>query len=178
MKKVAILFLLFAFFYNALGIYLMVSYKEEQSWVSMMQKIPDAEFKIIRLNTTIYTSIEDSDFEYLNEDMVIENKVYHIFKKRIQNGILNLYYLRNYHQNAIGKKLMEVVNNQTTNPANESPVKKILKSFLKTYVVQDKQSLADVNVTEIFVTKSYFNYTKEDLQAGHLSINSPPPDFV
>ncbi len=178
MKKVAILFLLSAFFYNALGIYLMVSFKEEQSWVSMMQKIPDSEFKIIRLNTTIYTSIEDTDFEYLNEDMVIENKVYHIFKKRIQNGILNLYYLRNYHQNALGKKLTDLVNNQTTNPANEGPVKKILKSFLKTYIIQDTKIVADHSAKKTFIYKSNFCFTKEDLQAGHLSINSPPPDLV
>jgi hypothetical protein len=55
----------------------MFSYQKEQAWVSAM-KNPDSEFKV-NPNATLYSFIEDTDFEYVNEN-VIENKSYHIFK--------------------------------------------------------------------------------------------------
>ena len=115
MKRIASLFLLVTLFYNVLGYYLMFAYQEEQAWVSSMEKIPCSEFQVIQLNATLYSFIEDTDFEYVNEDVIINNKSYHIFKKRIQNNILSLYYLRNSHQDVIGKDLKDIVDNQLFN---------------------------------------------------------------
>ncbi|HEX9151332.1 MAG TPA: hypothetical protein VF842_04575, partial [Flavobacterium sp.] len=115
MKRIASLFLLVTLFYNALGYYLMFAYQQERAWVTTMEKASSSELHVIKLNATLYSFIEDTDFEYVNENVIINNKSYHIFKKRIQNNILSLYYLRNTHQDAIGKDLKDIVDNQLFN---------------------------------------------------------------
>lgn len=179
MKRIASLFLIVTLFYNVMGYYLMFAYQEEQAWVSSMEKRHDSEFQIITLNATLYSFIEDTDFEYVNEDVVINNKSYHIFKKRIQNNILSLYYLRNSHQDAISQDLKDIVDNQLFNGSSskESPVKKLLKSFLKDYV-------ANTAVCFIFSTEKgsevvVFNENPiASLHSGHLASSYTPPDFA
>ena len=157
----------------------MFAYQEEQAWVSSMEKRHDSEFQVIKLNATLYSFIEDTDFEYVNEDVIIEGRSYHIFKKRIQNNILSLYYLRNSHQDAISQDLKDIVDNQLFNGSSskESPAKKLLKSFLKDYIA---------NTTVCFT----FSPEKEtegsainenapaSLCSGHLNLSYTPPDFV
>src|SRR3990167_9386376 len=105
MKRIASLFLLVTLFYNVLGYYLMFAQQQEQAWVASMEKNDTSKFKVIHLNATLYSFIEDTDFEYVNENVTINNTTYHVFKKRIQNNILSLYYLPNSHQDEVGKKL-------------------------------------------------------------------------
>ena len=179
MKRIASLFLLVTLFYNVLGYYLMFAYQEEQAWVTSMEKTPSSEFHVIQLNATLYSFIEDTDFEYVNEDVVINNKSYHIFKKRIQNNILNLYYLRNSHQDAIGKDLKDIVDNQLFNGSSskESPVKKLMKSFLKDYVANT--AVCFTFSPEKEAEAVVFNENpKESLHSGHLTLSYTPPDFV
>ncbi|MFV8368667.1 hypothetical protein [Flavobacterium sp. LB2R40] len=179
MKRIASLFLLVTLFYNVMGYYLMFAYQEEQAWVSSMEKRQDPEFQIIQLNATLYSFIEDTDFEYVNEDVIINNKSYHIFKKRIQNNILSLYYLRNSHQDAISQDLKDIVDNQLFNGSSskESPVKKLLKSFLKDYV-------ANTVICMSFLTKketelvAFNKNPKESLRSGYFTLPYTPPDFV
>jgi len=63
MKRIASLFLLVTLFYNALGYYLMFAQYDEQAWVSAIEKTPESEFQVIELNATLYSFIEDTDFE-------------------------------------------------------------------------------------------------------------------
>ncbi|MFV8268898.1 hypothetical protein ACNQGP_03050 [Flavobacterium sp. GT2N3] len=179
MKRIASLFLLVTLFYNVMGYYLMFAYQEEQAWVSSMEKRQDSEFQIIQLNATLYSFIEDTDFEYVNEDVVINNKSYHIFKKRIQNNILSLYYLRNSHQDAISQDLKDIVDNQLFNGSSskESPVKKLLKSFLKDYVANTAicMSFSTEKETELV---AFNKNPKESLRSGHFILPYTPPDFV
>ncbi|MFV8335037.1 hypothetical protein ACNQF7_03000 [Flavobacterium sp. RSP29] len=179
MKRIASLFLIVTLFYNVMGYYLMFAYQEEQAWVSSMEKKQDSEFQVIQLNATLYSFIEDTDFEYVNEDVVINNKSYHIFKKRIQNNRLSLYYLRNSHQDAISQDLKDIVDNQLFNGSSskESPVKKLLKSFLKDYVPNNALcfNFSPEKETEVVV----FNKNpKESLHSGHLTLSYTPPDIV
>jgi hypothetical protein len=179
MKRIASLFLLVTLFYNVMGYYLMFAYQEEQAWVSAMEKRQDSEFQVIQLNATLYSFIEDTDFEYVNEDVVINNKSYHIFKKRIQNNILNLYYLRNSHQDVISQDLKDIVDNQLFNGSSskESPVKKLLKSFLKDYVANTAICMSFS--AEVKTTLAVFNKNpKESLLSGHFILPYTPPDFV
>ncbi|MFV5700318.1 hypothetical protein ACM55F_00445 [Flavobacterium sp. XS2P12] len=179
MKRIASLFLIVTLFYNVMGYYLMFAYQEEQAWVSSMEKRHDSEFQVIKLNATLYSFIEDTDFEYVNEDVVINNKSYHIFKKRIQNNILSLYYLRNSHQDAISQDLKDIVDNQLFNGSSskESPVKKLLKSLMKDYVTNTAVcfTFSPEKEAEVIV----FNENpKESLHSGHLTLSYTPPDFV
>ncbi|MDD2673685.1 MAG: hypothetical protein PHF81_02285 [Flavobacterium sp.] len=179
MKRIASLFLIVTLFYNAMGYYLMFAYQEEQAWVSSMKKNHDSEFQVIKLNATLYSFIEDTDFEYVDEDVVINNKSYHIFKKRIQNNILSLYYLRNSHQDAISQDLKDIVDNQLFNGSSskESPVKKLMKSFLQDYIPNtaycvDFSPKAVLPSTESIITPN------QAINSGYLSLSYSPPDFV
>ncbi|TDE31374.1 hypothetical protein E0I61_01360 [Flavobacterium ranwuense] len=179
MKRIASLFLLVTLFYNVMGYYLMFAYQEEQAWVSSMEKRQDSEFQVIQLNATLYSFIEDTEFEYVNEDVVINNKSYHIFKKRIQNNILSLYYLRNSHQDAISQDLKDIVDNQLFNGSSskESPVKKLLKSFQKDYVANSAVCFTFSLEKEAEVVVLNGNPI-ESLHSGHLTLSYTPPDFV
>lgn len=179
MKRIASLFLLVTLFYNALGYYLMFAYQEEQAWVTSMQNTPDAEFKVIELNATLYSFIADTDFEYVNENVVIDNKSYHIFKKRIQNNILSLYYLPNSYGDIIGKDLKDIIDNQlfNSNSSNDTPVKKLLKSFLKDYVPATELCFSfSPEKGTVFVVNA--KHPKDTLLSGYLSLSYTPPDFV
>ncbi len=179
MKRIASLFLLVTLFYNVLGYYLMFAQQEEQAWVASMEKKEASNFKVLRLNATLYTFIEDTDFEYVNENVTLNNKTYHIFKKRIQNNILSLYYLPNTHQDEVGKDLNDIVDNQLFNngSSKESPVKKLLKSFLKDYVAHEAAVVA-FSVKKPIESITYTTTPKEAVQPGYYSLSYSPPDFV
>lgn len=179
MKRIASLFLLATLFYNVLGYYTMFAYQKEQTWVSSMEKIPSSEFQVLRLNASVYSFVEDTDFEYVNENVIINNKSYHIFKKRIQNNILSLYYLRNSYGDVIGKDLNEIVDNQLFNstPSKESPAKKLLKSSLPDYIPNnpiciDFSAKTDLNSIEPIITPNLA------LDSGYISLSYSPPDIV
>ncbi|SHL99482.1 hypothetical protein SAMN05216269_10249 [Flavobacterium xinjiangense] len=179
MKRIASLFLLATLFYNVLGYYTMFAYQKEQTWVSSMEKIPSSEFQVIRLNASVYSFIEDTDFEYVNENVIIKNKSYHIFKKRIQNNIISLYYLRNSYGDVIGKDLSEIVDNQLFNSttSKESPAKKLLKTSLPDYIPNttvciDFSAKIDLNSAEPIITPN------KELDSGYLSLSYSPPDVA
>ena len=179
MKRIASLFLVVTLFYNVLGYYLMFAYQEEQAWVAMIEKKHDSEFQVIRLNASLYSFVEDTDFEYVNKNVRINGKSYHIFKKRIQNNILSLYYLRNTHQEAFGQDFKEIVDNQLFDKSSskESPVKKLLKSFQKDYVGNTNISL-DFSPKKAATLATFSNYPKDTLLAGHFTLVYTPPDFI
>lgn len=157
----------------------MFAYQKEQAWVAAMEKKHDSEFQVIKLNATLYSFIEDTDFEYVNEDVVINNKSYHIFKKRIQNNILSLYYLRNSHQDAISQDLKDIVDNQLFNGSSskESPVKKLLKSFLKDYV-SNSAVCVDFSPKTTILSIEPIITPNQALDSGYFSLSYSPPDFV
>src|SRR6187402_1976239 len=115
MKKFASLFLILTLFYNVLGYYMMFADQKEQTWVSAMEKIDDTKFEVIKININPYAYIVDSGFEIVNENMVVDNKTYHVFKNRIRNNVLELYCLKNSHQNIINKDLKNSVDDQLFN---------------------------------------------------------------
>lgn len=178
MKQIVYLFLFVTLFYNALGHYLMFSFQEEQEWISAMEKSKDEEFQVLELNASLYSFIEDTDFEYVNENVIIENKSYHIFKKRIQNNILSLYYLPNSYGDVIGKNLNEIVDNQLFNcSSKDSPVKRLLKSFLKDYIPNTSSS-TNFSIDNNWNTKQCFTLLNTTLHSGYLIGLSPPPELI
>ena len=94
-SSLLVLLLTATFLYNVIGFHLLFTLQKEHSWVVSMQNIPDSAFRVIKLNATLYTFTEDTEMEYVNENMTINNKVYHIFKRKIQDNIISLYYLPN-----------------------------------------------------------------------------------
>ncbi|MFV8342481.1 hypothetical protein [Flavobacterium sp. XS2P39] len=179
MKRIASLFLLVTLFYNVLGYYLMFAYQKEQAWVTSMEKVPSSQLHVLKLNATVYSFIEDTDFEYVNEDVVINNKSYHIFKKRIQNNVLSLYYLRNSHQEEISKDLKDIVENQLFNGSSskESPVKKLMKSFLQDYIPNHTVCINFFPETVILSIDPIIT-PNQALDSGHVALSYSPPDIA
>ncbi|MDG2433015.1 hypothetical protein [Flavobacterium sp.] len=179
MKKIALLFILVSLFYNALGYYLMLVQHHEQAWVSTIENKPDAEFQIIELNASIYSFIQDTDFEYVNENVVIDNKSYHVFKKRIQDNILSLYYLPNLYGDVIGKDLNDIVDNQLFNSAatKGSPLRKLLKSFLQDFIPTNTSNATPV-ITLSNDTPIVMFMNPKNILSGYLTASFTPPETV
>ena len=179
MKQIASLFLLLTLFYNAIGYYLIFAYHKEQAWVSSVEKRHDSEFQILKLNASLYSFVEDTDFEYVNQNVVVNNKSYHIFKKRIKDNILSLYYLRNSHHELIDQDIKDIVDNQlfNTSSSKESPVKKLLKSFLKDYVANAEYNCS-FSTKKNRNTVAYTKFPEESLLSGYPTVSYTPPDLV
>lgn len=79
-----------------IGYYLMFAFKEQQAWVARMENTSPSDFRVLRLNASLYSFVDDTEFEDVNEDVVINNKSYHIFKKQIKDNVLSLC-LRYFH---------------------------------------------------------------------------------
>jgi hypothetical protein len=180
MKKIASLFLILTLFYNVLGVYMMVAEQQEQSWVNAMEKTDDSNFELIEVEINPYAYVVDSGIEYANEDVVIKNKVYHVFKKRITNNVLKLYCLKNSHKEVLNKDLKRIVDNQLfdSNTNKENPTKKVVKSFIKDYISTDSVSfITAIESTSLLSLNNLF-YPQKKLLSGYHTTNYPPPDMV
>ena len=179
LKKIAILFLILTFFYNVLGLYIVFADQKEQTWVTAMEKEDESKFHIIELGINPYAYIVDSGFEEVNEDIIINNTVYHVFKNRIQNNVLKLYCLKNTHQDAVNKDLRKLIDNQLVgcNSDKENPSKKLSKSFVKDYISNDVTSY-ELNPQINFYTISFSFFLKNDILDGFFTTHYPPPNVA
>jgi hypothetical protein len=162
-----------------IGYYLMFAYKEQQAWVARMEKTSHTDFRVMRMNASLYSFADDTEFEEVNEDVIINNKSYHIFKKQVKDNVLSLYYLPNSNENTVSKDLNDIVDSQLFNSGNskESPVKKLLKSFIKDYIDNPEISIplqTEKLASTSLITTNVVNFT----ESGHLSLPYSPPDFI
>ena len=179
MKKIAFalltLLLTATFLYNVIGYQLMFSLKKEQKWVAEMQKIPDSKFKVLRLNATLYSFIDDTEMEIVNENFTYKNKTYHVFKKQIKGNIISLYYLPNDHFNSEVSLKNLVENDLFENaPLSKKPLEKIVKSFVKDYLPHHNFNL-EANNNPIYSCRRDDFHPNEKQQAGYLSQLFSPP---
>lgn len=179
MKKIASLFLFVTLFYNVLGFYTMFAEHQEQIWVNSIEKSNTTNFEVIEVNINPYANIVDSGIEEANEDIIIDNQNYHVFKKRIVNNVLKLYCLPKSHKEVISKDLKKIVDSQLfdTSSSKEDPCKKLMKSFIKDYL--PNPPLIIVNNNKLLATVNTFSLgIEKDLLPGHFTTNDPPPDMV
>ena len=158
---------------------MMFADQKEQIWVTAMEKNEDSKFEVIEMEINPYAYVVDSGFEYVNDDIVINNKTYHVFKKRIQNNILKLYCLKNSHYDVISKNLKNIVDEQLfDNTSNkENPTKKLLKSFIKDYIPNDTVCF-DFNLKTICSVGNTTFMPKNSPLSGFHNANYPPPDCI
>ncbi|QOG00753.1 hypothetical protein [Flavobacterium sp. MDT1-60] len=180
MKRIASLFLIVTLFYNVLGFYIMFAEQQEQVWVNAMEKTDNSNFEIIEVKITPYAYVVDSGIEEVNEDFVINNKTYHVFKKRIQNNVLKLYCLKSSHNEALNKDLKKIVDSQLfdDNSNKENPGKKLMKSFIQDYIPGNTISfiITSVKLVSPVTLNSY--PPQKNLLSGYFTTNYPPPDMV
>jgi len=155
---------------------LLVSLKKEQAWVSAVQKSSNQNFKVIKLNASVYSFIEDSDFEYVNENVVINKNVYHVFKKRIKDNIISLYYLPNKQQTTTEVGLKKLVDNDLFEnaPLSKKPLEKLFKSVIKDYIPSQYYSKETASNTSM-ADCSDDSHPKGRLQAGYKTLAYSPP---
>ena len=180
MKKIASLFLIAALFYNVLGFYMIFAEQQEQVWVNAMEKTDESHFEIFKVSINPYGYIVDSGFENVNEDIVVKNKSYHVFKKRIQNNVLQFYCLRNTTKLAFSKDLKKIVDSQLfdTDSNKDNSTKKLVKSFIKDFIPNnDPCNLLSGTIT-VF-PDALLSYDPESiLRSGYITIHYPPPNMV
>lgn len=184
MKKWAsallLLILTTTFLYNAIGCHLLFTLKEEQSWIKAMQKIPDAEFKIIKVNASLYSFMEDSELEYVNENVTLKNKVYHIFKKQIKDNIIYLYYLPNEMQTAVDLSLKKLIDSELfdNSALSKKPLEKLFMSFIKDYIPQNDYSF-DFSIHHGTLAKKMPTEPIQLPKSGHsIPLYAPPKSLL
>jgi hypothetical protein len=164
-----------ALLYNAVSYYMLYAYKKEQSWINTMKHIPDSKFEVIKVNASLYSFIEDREMEFVNENVVINHKTYHIFKKQIKDNVVHLYYLRNHNQDRISESLKQIVDDELfhSTTSEKTPLKKLFKTVLNDYIAQQAVVLVwhytDSDKTE------FATLPNAELHSGFLkNIYSPP----
>jgi hypothetical protein len=167
------------FLYNVIGFHLLFTLQKEHSWVVAMQNIPDSEFKVIQLNATLYAFTEDTEMEYVNENMTINNKVYHIFKSKIQDNIISLYYLPNKQQSTTDINLKKILDIDALDnaPSSKKALEKLFKSVIKDYTQHSSNAFVFVYKSKECPLKFDF-YMQGSLHSGYLSRADSPPDLV
>lgn len=167
------------FIYNVIGFILLFTLQKEHCWVVAMQNIPDSEFKVIQLNATLYSFADDTEMEYVNENMTINSKVYHVFKRKIQDNIISLYYLPNDQQSTTDINLIKLVDRDDIEkaPLSKKPVEKLFKADQKIYVQHFSDIFIFLDESNVGNLKFDF-YLKGILHSGYLSRSDSPPDLV
>jgi len=180
MKKIAtsllLLILTTTFLYNAVGFHLLFSLNKEQAWVNAIEKKQNLNFKVLKLNATLYSFMEDTDLEYVNENITINKQVYHVFKKKIKDNIISLYYLPNKQQTSSDISLKKIVDNELfdNTPIGKKPLEKLFKSFIKDYVPNSLHG-TDYYSNEIINNITLTSHPNGILHSGYLSLVYSPP---
>ena len=183
MKKKAALLLLILLFtsllYSTVEYYMLISYEKEQIWIASIKNNSNPAFKIIKLNASLYTFMDDTEFENVDENIIIKDKMYHVFKKRIKDNFLHLYYLCNGNQNKLDVELKRFTDNQllTNSHSNKSPIEKLLKSFCKDYLPNIYNDAVYCRALETN-QKVIFENLNKNLLSGFENSNYHPPKLI
>lgn len=180
MKKRVVLFL-FLFvttilMHNIVGFYLYRLDQKEKSWI---YKVQDVNFKVLKLNASVYSFIEDTELEIVNENIIVNNKVYFVFKKQILNNILYLYYLPNFNKSIQNINLKSIVDAETygESDTNKKPLEKIFKSLVKDYLPREEFNFNTRN-THFQTTPVFYDLAYGCICSGYTFPNHAPPKFI
>lgn len=158
----------------------MFAEQQEQVWVNAMEKTDNSNFEIIEIKINPYAYVVDSGFEEANEDFIISNKTYHVFKKRIQNNVLKLYCLKNSHNEALNKDLKKIVDSQLfdADSNKENPGKKLMKSFILDYIPGNPIVFIGTSLKVVPTVTLHSYFLQQNTLSGYFTANYPPPDMV
>ncbi len=137
MKKLASIFLLFSLLYSAFGYYGLLAFEKSQASEMMAADEDATQYKVIKIPVSAYVHLEDRDFEETTGQYEYEGQTYNMVKQRRINDTLEIYALHNERQDQIAAQMNDYVKDQLggqKGPVGKSPVKQLLKSFLKDYI--------------------------------------------
>ncbi len=181
MKKTVLSFSLLALLlYNAFGYYVLFAYEQQQVRSLCVSQLSESDFTITKMPATLYTHVEDSDFEYVNTEVKMGGKVFNIVKQRVLHDTLYMYSLRNFKAEDLTGKLNDIVVSQTIEKQTgnyPSPINNLLKSFIKDYLPNHEIRICLNNVTPKNDYEKIISNVS-GLISVTLSVCSPPPKFV
>ncbi len=180
-RPFASIFLLVLLLYNAFGYYALLAYEMNRSRQIQLMELPEDAFTVIKIPVALYLHAEDTDFEYLNENISHNGKTYNLIKKRIQNDTLQLYTLRNQRHEQVVSQFKNYVQShlamEKSIPQNNAS-KQILQSFLKDYIAENIYILV-VKPSQNMTNRHRIAVTPSDrLTFAHRFIYSPPPEKI
>lgn len=180
-KKALILvgfILTFTMLYNMVSAYMLYNFDKQQKWAAEVSETSQLKFHIIKLNASLYSFVEDSDFEQVNQDVIVGEKSFHVFKKRIKDNVLELYVLNNVNESAMNVKLAKLakVSFADDSDLSTSPLKKLLKLISFDYIFNKEFTIKN-NVAQNLCASLYFN-TTHNVKNGHTSLPFSPPKFI
>lgn len=180
MKKIGLILLLPLLLYSAFGYYILFAYLHQNARIDYLEHLPDEAYQVLSYKLSDYTiRIHDTDFDWVDTELTLEGKSYHIIKKRITDNTLQLYYLPNHKQDDLRQTLNNIVDSQTLSKSSssDSPIKTFLKIFLKDYIANDV-SFISLNNTPTFILNIKGNTTDKGIISPYISLQFPPPKMI
>lgn len=179
MKRLIAISLLGLLLYNSFGYYLLFAYQRQEAREMALVTMPESLFDVIKIKVALYTSVADTDFENVDEEMTVGDRTYQIVKKRIKNDTAELYYFRDFHQEALQKTLNDIVLSQTQddNPGHNQPFKHLLKSFIKDYIYDEVFTFSIPSNQQVVGEVAQLNACCPTFKtSAFLTLHAPPPE--
>lgn len=145
--------------------------QKERNWIKAMQMIPDKEFNVLKVNASLYSFTNDVALEYVNTNIIIGKNTYHVFKRKIKDNILYLYYLKNI--NSLSKQLKQLASDDNFSDT-KSGTNKNLKISVNDYLV-DELLLSHIPVFKLSHAINPNSFIKLKLALGFVNLFYPPP---
>lgn len=179
-RPIASIFFLVLLMYNTFGYYTFLAYEIDKAKQLHFQELPDDAFVIVKIPVALYTHVEDTDFEFIEDVFSHNGKTYNMVKKRVKNDTLHIYTLRNHRHEQITAQLNTYVKNFFTiekDTSKSNPVKKIIQAFIKDYIQEQPATFVISSFHNIMSHKATIAPSKK-LNNPYLSLTTPPPESV
>jgi hypothetical protein len=180
-KRLPALSLLVLVLYNTFGYYLFFAYQSKKEQVAFAKQLDEqsSTFGVIKFNLAIYSSVPETDLEYENRDITIEDKTYRIVRRFVKNDTLNVVYVRNRPQELLRHAFHQILESQFDTAhrrEGEQPVKLLFKSISDEYIRHDTDFFTLAGPT-VSVLRHILNAPPiKVLYSIDLSAPSPPPE--
>ncbi|MEY4934970.1 MAG: hypothetical protein RIS64_1329 [Bacteroidota bacterium] len=183
LKKVTSILLLALLLFNVVGYFALFAYEQEQARHIKLQNMPESAFKLVKILASTYVHVENTDFDYPDEQFTVEGKTYNLAKKRILNDSLEIYLLNNVKQDELTAAFNDYIEQNILTkslPTHKAPVKVSFKDFLKNCVVNsvDLPEICYQLVAVAPAKEENFTHKNAFLTNRSLSIVAPPPESV
>lgn len=175
----ALLLFLTVFLNNLAGCFLYFMQEKENNWVAKIQIKEGQVFKSIKFNASVYTFMEDTELETVNQNIEIDHKIYYVFQKQIKNNVLILYYLPNKNVSQTLVNITKIVEKDIDFVQN--PVK---KGMQKSYKFFDKDYISThvhihINSITLYLkTSPIKSFENQQTLTGFLFKDIAPPKFL
>jgi hypothetical protein len=191
MKKKSSIVFLALFLFNVIGYYAWFAVEQIQARYDFAQKIgqrldidtssPEDDVFIAKIKASLYTHVENTDWEGTGGEFVHEGKYYEMVHQRILNDTLYIYCVVNQKkselignfENYVKDYLLDTVGKDTP---NQSHSLKLFKSITKDFIVTDAPQI----VRGSSAIHTLFNITyaepKACLPSNYCPVFAPPPE--